>query len=196
MMLAVLTMLAAKGRIRLPQRAIVLVAAGLYWHLVEVIWSSFIRSSISRGERMRAASPIVLVWLVLLALLATTVGASFVFAGAVGLTISLGVAFAKSGLIYWRYMHLHEEAGLARVAALGAATWPLPASCDPDSLRALSGILMLRRQALGAWIYFLVVALRSHGHSRCCRGVGCLWCRPSRHGAVSRHAEHVDDGLR
>ena len=38
MLLIILAIQAARGAIRLPDRAIVLVVAGLYWHLVDVIW--------------------------------------------------------------------------------------------------------------------------------------------------------------
>jgi cytochrome c oxidase subunit 4 len=71
----------------------------------------------------RTLHPFVLIWLTLLLLLAGTVGASFLFSGMLGLAVSLTIAAAKSGLIYWRYMHLYEEPPLLRVAALSAAAW-------------------------------------------------------------------------
>jgi cytochrome c oxidase subunit 4 len=72
---------------------------------------------------LRSLHPLVLIWLILLLLLAGTVGASFLFAGMLGLAVSLTIAAAKSGLIYWRYMHLNEEPPLLRVAALAAVAW-------------------------------------------------------------------------
>lgn len=71
----------------------------------------------------RALNSLVLIWLLLILLLAGTIAASFLFTGLSGLAISLGIAVAKSGLIYWRYMHLHEEPPLLRVVALAAAAW-------------------------------------------------------------------------
>ncbi|MBB5042318.1 cytochrome C oxidase subunit IV family protein [Shinella fusca] len=71
---------------------------------------------------MRTASPVV-VWIVLLALLGLTLAASFVLSGMIGLTVALAVASVKSGLVFWRYMHLREASGLLRIAALGALFW-------------------------------------------------------------------------
>jgi cytochrome c oxidase subunit 4 len=72
---------------------------------------------------LRALNPLVLIWLILMLLLAGTAAASFVFTGLLGLVVSLTIAVAKSGLIYWRYMHLNEEPPLLRVAALAAGAW-------------------------------------------------------------------------
>jgi cytochrome c oxidase subunit IV len=72
---------------------------------------------------VRARNPIVVIWLMLMLLLAGTIAASFLFTGLLGLAISLAIAAAKSGLIYWRYMHLDEEPPLLRVAAIAAAAW-------------------------------------------------------------------------
>lgn len=72
----------------------------------------------------KAVSPI-LIWLALVVLLAATVGASFVLTGPLGLAVSLTIACAKAGLIYWYFMHLREEGGLQRIAALGAGAWLL-----------------------------------------------------------------------
>jgi len=71
---------------------------------------------------MRNASPVA-VWIALLLLLALTLAASFVFSGLVGLCLALAIAAAKSGLVFWRYMHLRDVSGLLRVAALGATFW-------------------------------------------------------------------------
>ncbi|MEF0943984.1 cytochrome C oxidase subunit IV family protein [Rhizobium sp. BR 362] len=74
---------------------------------------------------MRLANPLVLIWIILMLLLATTIGASFLLTGIIGLTVSLSIALAKSALIYWRYMHLNEATALFRMAALAAAVWLL-----------------------------------------------------------------------
>ncbi len=74
---------------------------------------------------LRLANPLVLIWIILLLLLAATIGGSFLLSGAIGLMVSLSIAAAKSALIYWRYMHLNEETALARIAALAAAAWLL-----------------------------------------------------------------------
>ncbi|MEZ2126246.1 MULTISPECIES: cytochrome C oxidase subunit IV family protein [unclassified Sinorhizobium] len=62
-------------------------------------------------------------WIALMLLLAATVVSSFVLTGLPGLTVNLMVAFAKTGIIFWIYMHLNEEPGLSRIAALGAGCW-------------------------------------------------------------------------
>lgn len=72
---------------------------------------------------MGVKAQILLVWLALLSLLAATMGGSLVFSGAVGLAVSLGIALAKSGMIYWKYMHFGEQPGLLRVSALAACAW-------------------------------------------------------------------------
>jgi cytochrome c oxidase subunit 4 len=66
---------------------------------------------------------IAVIWLALLLLLAATVSGSLVFSGAVGLLVSLGIAFTKSGFIYWKYMHVGEQPGLLRVTAFAAGAW-------------------------------------------------------------------------
>ncbi len=66
---------------------------------------------------------IVLVWAALLGLLALTVGASLILTGPASLAAGLGIALAKATLIYWFFMHLREENGLARIAATGAVLW-------------------------------------------------------------------------
>lgn len=72
---------------------------------------------------MTKTSSILLVWVVLLVLLALTMGASTLVSGALGLTTGLSIAVVKCGLVAWRYMHLDEEQGLARLAAFGAVAW-------------------------------------------------------------------------
>lgn len=66
-----------------------------------------------------------LVWLALMALLALTVAASFAPLGAFNPVSGMGIAAAKALLVFWFYMHLREEPGLLRLAALGAAAWLL-----------------------------------------------------------------------
>lgn len=74
---------------------------------------------------MTAYRPFLLVWLVLLALLATTVAASFVLTGASSVTIGLGIAVAKAGLVYWFFMRLSDQRGLIRLAAGAGVSWLL-----------------------------------------------------------------------
>ena len=72
---------------------------------------------------MGTRAQIVVIWLVLLLLLASTMAGSLVFSGVVGLCVSLGIAFTKAGCIYWKYMHVAEQPGLLRVAAFAAGVW-------------------------------------------------------------------------
>ena len=63
------------------------------------------------------------VWAALMALLAITVGATFGPFGAWKPAINLAVAFCKAGLIFWVFMHLREQRGVARVIALAFLLW-------------------------------------------------------------------------
>jgi len=63
------------------------------------------------------------VWVLLLALLALTMALSTQLAGPIGLLAGLSVALAKAGLVNWRFMHLDEQSGLSRIAAIGAGAW-------------------------------------------------------------------------
>ncbi|NTH49279.1 caa(3)-type oxidase subunit IV [Agrobacterium rhizogenes] len=74
---------------------------------------------------LRLPNPLALIWIVLLLLLAATIGNSFLLGGAIGPMVSLSIAMAKSALIYWGYMHLNEETALGRTAALAGAAWLL-----------------------------------------------------------------------
>lgn len=65
------------------------------------------------------------VWVTLVALLALTVGASFALTGTASIVVSLGIAFAKTTLIFWFFMQLRSEQGLIRVFAVGAGVWLL-----------------------------------------------------------------------
>ncbi|HEY3951081.1 cytochrome C oxidase subunit IV family protein [Phenylobacterium sp.] len=63
------------------------------------------------------------VWVALMVLLATTVGATFSPFGAWKPVINLAVAFAKAGLIFWVFMHVREQRGLARLVAVAFLAW-------------------------------------------------------------------------
>jgi cytochrome c oxidase subunit 4 len=58
------------------------------------------------------------VWLALMTLLALTVAATFAPLGPFRLAVSLAIATAKAGLIYWFYMELRTADGVQRLAAL------------------------------------------------------------------------------
>jgi cytochrome c oxidase subunit 4 len=64
-------------------------------------------------------------WAGLMVLLVLTVGVTFAPLGPARLWLSLAIAAAKAGLIFWVYMHLREQDGLARVAATAALAWLL-----------------------------------------------------------------------
>jgi cytochrome c oxidase subunit 4 len=68
-----------------------------------------------------------LIWIyaALLALLAITIGSSFLHLGALNPAINIGVAFAKAALIFWVFMELREASGLVRLFAVAAACWLL-----------------------------------------------------------------------
>lgn len=65
----------------------------------------------------------VLVWAALLALLAATVGISFLHLGAWNSVLNLGIAIVKTGLILWFYMHLRRARSLVRLAGATAPLW-------------------------------------------------------------------------
>lgn len=65
----------------------------------------------------------VTVWGALMLLLALTVGATFVPMGSLRTVANISIAFAKAGLVFAFYMHLREEGGLVRLAAVGAVIW-------------------------------------------------------------------------
>ena len=74
---------------------------------------------------MTGIKPLIVVWAALLVLLVLTVAASFQFSGPPSIAASLGIALAKAALIFWFFMHLREESGLLRLAAIAAAVWLL-----------------------------------------------------------------------
>lgn len=67
--------------------------------------------------------PLILTWAALMALLGLTVGATFLPLGPFMPLVNLGIAFAKTALIFWVFMHLRELGGLPRLAAAGALAW-------------------------------------------------------------------------
>lgn len=67
--------------------------------------------------------PLLIIWVMLLLLLGLTVGLSFALTGPASLAAGLLIAAAKAGLVYWFFMHLDEESGIIRIAALGALFW-------------------------------------------------------------------------
>ena len=64
-----------------------------------------------------------LVWLALLALLALTVGCSFLPLGVAKAGVAYGIAAIKAALILWFFMEMRREGGLARLAAIAAFVW-------------------------------------------------------------------------
>jgi cytochrome c oxidase subunit 4 len=72
---------------------------------------------------MSKTASIAIVWALLALLLASTMVLSTILTGPVGLLAGLAIATAKAGLVSWRFMHLDEQPGLARIAAIGATAW-------------------------------------------------------------------------
>ena len=72
-----------------------------------------------RGEN----ATFVLVWAALMALLAATVGVSFLHLGSWNTVLNLGIAVAKTALILWFYMHLRRTRPLVRLAGATAPLW-------------------------------------------------------------------------
>lgn len=71
----------------------------------------------------REVRRLVVVWVGLVVLLTSTVLVTFAPFGPIKPVINLMIAAAKAGLIVWVYMHLREQRGLNRIAALAAAAW-------------------------------------------------------------------------
>ncbi|WP_431854924.1 cytochrome C oxidase subunit IV family protein [Azospirillum sp.] len=65
----------------------------------------------------------VLVWAALMALLAATLGVSFLHWGTWNGVLNLGIAVAKTALILWFYMHLRRTRPLVRLAGATAPLW-------------------------------------------------------------------------
>ena len=72
---------------------------------------------------MSKTASIAVVWALLALLLASTMALSTVLTGPIGLLTGIAIATAKAGLVSWRFMHLDEQPGLARIAAIGATAW-------------------------------------------------------------------------
>lgn len=72
---------------------------------------------------MSKTASIAIVWALLAVLLASTMALSTVLTGPIGLMVGLAIATAKAALVGWRFMHLDEQPGLGRIAALGATAW-------------------------------------------------------------------------
>ena len=72
---------------------------------------------------MHTLRPLIFAWAALMSLLALTIAASFALTGPLSLVTSMGVATVKAVLVYWFFMHLREEGGLIRLAALAGIAW-------------------------------------------------------------------------
>jgi cytochrome c oxidase subunit 4 len=72
---------------------------------------------------MHAVRPLIFVWAALMSLLTLTIAASFALTGPLSLVTSMGVATVKAALVYWFFMHLREEGGLIRLAAIAGIAW-------------------------------------------------------------------------
>ncbi|VWX47348.1 cytochrome C oxidase subunit IV family protein [Novosphingobium sp. 9U] len=72
---------------------------------------------------MTATLRLVSVWLILLALLATTIAATFLPLGPWSPAVSYGIAVAKAALVLWFFMDMRREGGLPRLAAMAGFIW-------------------------------------------------------------------------
>ncbi len=68
-------------------------------------------------------SALVRTWLVLLALLALSVGLSFVGLGRTALALSIVIAGAKATVVAWKFMHLSERSPTVRLFAAAPVMW-------------------------------------------------------------------------
>ncbi|WP_395396302.1 cytochrome C oxidase subunit IV family protein (plasmid) [Novosphingobium sp. BL-8A] len=66
---------------------------------------------------------LILVWLALLTMLALTIGGSLLSLGPVLPFVSYGLAAAKTVLVFWFFMEMRREPGLARLAAMAGFVW-------------------------------------------------------------------------
>ncbi|HWA11041.1 MAG TPA: cytochrome C oxidase subunit IV family protein [Opitutaceae bacterium] len=70
-----------------------------------------------------AARTLLLVYASLLAILAASAGLSRVLAGVTGTAVALGLAAAKTALVFLFFMRLRRQSGLVRVFALAGFFW-------------------------------------------------------------------------
>ncbi|GGB48470.1 hypothetical protein GCM10011505_31930 [Tistrella bauzanensis] len=77
----------------------------------------------SDGISSNGTGSLVLAWAAMVALLGLTIAASFVLSGPFSIAAAIGIALAKAGIIFWVFMHLRQESGLLRLAAVGALVW-------------------------------------------------------------------------
>ena len=75
------------------------------------------------NARAPANLTLLLVFLALLGLLAASATASFFLAGPLGAIVGLGLAAAKTTLIFAFFMHLRYQSGLVRLFALAGFFW-------------------------------------------------------------------------
>ena len=81
------------------------------------------RSEPPAGERdqgrfpRRAARPLLLAWLALLALMLTSLGSAYLDLGAGNVTAGVVIACIKTGLVVWFFMHLPRASAATRIAA-------------------------------------------------------------------------------
>lgn len=94
------------------------------------------------GTARHGAGSLVLAWAALVALLGLTIAASFVLSGPFSIAAAIGIALAKAAVIFWAFMHLRQESGLLRLAAVGALVWLM-------ILLVLSGVDYATRAAGG-----------------------------------------------
>lgn len=66
---------------------------------------------------------LVLVYLALMALLAVTIGATFLPLGPLRPVANIGIAALKTGLIVWVFMHLREVTPMVRLFAAIGVVW-------------------------------------------------------------------------
>lgn len=66
---------------------------------------------------------IVIVYVLLMGLLAVTIGATYLPLGPLKPVVNLGIAVIKTGLIVWVFMHLREVTPMVRLFAAAALFW-------------------------------------------------------------------------
>ena len=71
----------------------------------------------------RPQSTFVLVYLMLLVLLAVTIGTAQLQLGLWNPVLNISIALIKTSLIAWFFMHLRESSGLVRLFAVAVVFW-------------------------------------------------------------------------